>query len=47
MQPLPAPCPADLIPDAAGVNAFNAVYRQAKQQRAVFVAVERQARGGR
>lgn len=42
MQPLPTPCPADLIPDATSVDAFNAAYRQAKQQRAVFVAVERQ-----
>ncbi|MGP4003526.1 hypothetical protein [Streptomyces sp. 8N706] len=41
MQPLPVPCPADLIPDATGGDAFNAVYRQAKQERAVFVAVER------
>jgi hypothetical protein len=42
MQPLPAPCPCGLIPDATGMDAFNAAYRQAKQQRAVFVAVERQ-----
>ncbi|MEV3993948.1 hypothetical protein AB0J57_34235 [Streptomyces sp. NPDC049837] len=41
MQPLPVPCPADLVPDATGSEAFNAAYKQAKQQRAVFVAVER------
>ncbi|MER6031888.1 hypothetical protein [Streptomyces sp. NPDC001851] len=40
MQPLPAPCPADLIPDATGMAAFEAAYRQAKEQDAVFVAVE-------
>ncbi|MFJ9968760.1 hypothetical protein [Streptomyces avermitilis] len=40
MQPLPAPCPADLIPDATGMAAFKAAYRQAKQQDAVFVAIE-------
>ena len=39
MQPLPTPCPADLIP---GVDAFNAAYRHAKQQRVVSVAIERQ-----
>ncbi|WP_420082572.1 hypothetical protein ACN6AT_36625 (plasmid) [Streptomyces sp. JL4002] len=42
MQPLPTPCPAGLIPDATGQDAFTAAYRQAKQQRAVFVAVEKQ-----
>ncbi len=42
MEPLPIPCPADLIPDATGTDAFNAAYRQAKHQRAVFVAVEHQ-----
>ncbi|MEU9057129.1 hypothetical protein AB0D37_43330 [Streptomyces sp. NPDC048384] len=41
MQSLPEPCPADLMPDATGVDAFNAEYRAAKQQRTVFVAVER------
>ncbi|MGW3984737.1 hypothetical protein [Streptomyces mirabilis] len=41
MQPLPAPCPADLIPDVTGEEAFLAAYKAAKQQRAVFVAVER------
>ncbi|MFF1745340.1 hypothetical protein [Streptomyces mirabilis] len=34
----PAP---DLILDATGQEAFNAAYEAAKQQRAVFVAVER------
>ncbi|MCG7206567.1 hypothetical protein [Streptomyces arenae] len=40
MQPLPAPCPADLMPDATGTAAFEAAYRQAKDQDAAFVAVE-------
>ncbi|MEU6012390.1 hypothetical protein ABZ818_42405, partial [Streptomyces sp. NPDC047453] len=40
MQPLPAPCPADLIPDATGMAVFKAAYRQAKEQDAVFVAIE-------
>ncbi|MEU5092938.1 hypothetical protein [Streptomyces sp. NPDC021356] len=40
MQPLPQPCPAGLIPDATGMAAFKAAYRHAKQQRAVFVAIE-------
>ncbi|MGW7824675.1 hypothetical protein ACWGLF_42970 [Streptomyces puniciscabiei] len=40
MQPLPVPCPCDLIPDATGMVALRAAYRQAKQQGAVFVAVE-------
>jgi hypothetical protein len=42
MQPLPIPCPAALIPDATGQDAFNAVYRAAIEQRAVFIAVELQ-----
>lgn len=42
MQPLPVPCPAAQIPDATGVDAFNTAYGQAKEQRAVFIAVERQ-----
>lgn len=41
MQPLPAPCPAGLIPDVTGLEAFNAAYKAAKQQRAVFIAIER------
>jgi hypothetical protein len=40
MEPLAIPCPADLIPEATGADAFNAAYRQAEQQRVVFVAVE-------
>ncbi|MFI6005231.1 hypothetical protein ACIA98_33350 [Streptomyces sp. NPDC051366] len=44
MQPLPAPCPADLVPDATAVDAFNAAYKQAKQQHTVFIAVEQQGR---
>ncbi|MFD9099028.1 hypothetical protein [Streptomyces collinus] len=43
MEPLPTPCPADLIPDATGMAAFNAAYKVAKRQQAVFVAVECQA----
>ncbi|MGW5653728.1 hypothetical protein [Streptomyces humi] len=39
-QPLPAPCPADLMLDATGMAAFEAAYRQAKDQDAAFVAVE-------
>ncbi|MEU6664009.1 hypothetical protein [Streptomyces sp. NPDC046821] len=45
MQPLPAPCPAAQIPDATTTDAFNATYRQATQQHAIFIAVEQQ--GGR
>jgi hypothetical protein len=41
MQPLPAPCPADLIPDITGLEAFNAAHKAARQQRAVFIAIER------
>ncbi|MGW0604095.1 hypothetical protein [Streptomyces sp. NPDC002640] len=44
MQPLPAPCPAEQVPDATAVDAFNDAYRQAKHQHAVFVAVENQGR---
>jgi hypothetical protein len=44
MQPLPTPCPAGQVPDATAVDAFNAAYKQAKQQYAVFVAVENQGR---
>ncbi|MEU0946844.1 hypothetical protein ABZ379_29475 [Streptomyces canus] len=40
MQPLPIPCPSHLIPDAT--DTFGAVYRAAKAQRAVFVAIERE-----
>ncbi|MFD4610438.1 hypothetical protein ACFWOT_20595 [Streptomyces sp. NPDC058440] len=42
MQPLPTPCPADLIPDATGQDAFSAACHAAKQQRVVLVAIERQ-----
>lgn len=42
MEPLPTPCPAHLVPDATGTDAFNAAYRQAKQQHAGFIAIERQ-----
>jgi hypothetical protein len=40
VQPLPAPYPADLVPDATGMAAFEAAYRQAEEQDAVFVAIE-------
>ncbi|MGW3141436.1 hypothetical protein [Streptomyces sp. NPDC001139] len=40
LQPLPAPCPAHLIPDATGAEAFHDTYRNAIAHRAVFVAVE-------
>lgn len=40
VQPLPVPCPAHLIPDATGTDAFDAAYRQAMAQHAVFVAIE-------
>ncbi|MFB6675084.1 hypothetical protein ACFCWG_22255 [Streptomyces sp. NPDC056390] len=42
MQPLPTPCPADRIPDATGLDAFRSVCQAAKDQRVVFIAVERQ-----
>ncbi|MFF3363838.1 hypothetical protein [Streptomyces misionensis] len=40
MQPLPVPCPAHLVPDATGTNAFHDAYRNAMAQNAVFVAIE-------
>ncbi|MFB8402234.1 hypothetical protein [Streptomyces sp. NPDC055912] len=40
MEPLPIPCPAERIPDASGPNGFEAAYRAARQQRAVFIALE-------
>ncbi|MER7959914.1 hypothetical protein [Streptomyces sp. NPDC096030] len=45
MQPLPIPCPAAQIPDATGMDAFSAAYRAAREQHAVFVAVERHGPG--
>ncbi|MFF8925849.1 hypothetical protein ACF1AO_01145 [Streptomyces longwoodensis] len=44
MQPLPLPCPAHLIPDATGTDAFHTAYRQAMAQHAVFVAIEYERR---
>ncbi|MFF3460138.1 hypothetical protein ACFYXH_38750 [Streptomyces sp. NPDC002730] len=44
MQPLPFPCPADLIPDATGLDAFNIAYKAARTARVVFVAVKRRGR---
>ncbi|MFH8260528.1 hypothetical protein [Streptomyces roseolus] len=44
MPSLPTPCPADQVPDATAIDAFNTAYRQAKHQNAVFVAVENQGR---
>ncbi|MFL5996388.1 MAG: hypothetical protein ACJ736_19115 [Streptomyces sp.] len=40
MQPLPVPCPAHLIPDASGTEAFHTAYRHAMARQAVFVAIE-------
>ncbi|MFE9115869.1 hypothetical protein ACFYN9_40615 [Streptomyces collinus] len=40
MQSLPVPCPAHLIPDASGTDAFHKAYRQAMADHAVFVAIE-------
>ncbi|MFF9817812.1 hypothetical protein [Streptomyces sp. NPDC014006] len=40
MEPLPIPCPAHLIPNASGTDAFHEAYRQAMAHRAVFVAIE-------
>ncbi|MFJ8098731.1 hypothetical protein [Streptomyces griseofuscus] len=40
MQPLPVPCPAHLVPDATGTNAFHDAYRSAMAHNAVFVAIE-------
>ncbi|MCQ4083928.1 hypothetical protein NGB36_25900 [Streptomyces sp. RB6PN25] len=40
MQQLPLPCPAHLIPDATGTNAFHDAYRRAMAHNAVFVAIE-------
>ncbi|RFC71046.1 hypothetical protein [Streptomyces sp. AcE210] len=42
MEPLPTPCPADRIPDATGMEAFEAACQAAKDQRVVFIAVEHQ-----
>jgi hypothetical protein len=40
MQQLSIPCPDHLIPDAT--DSFDAAYRTAKAQRAVFVGIERE-----
>jgi hypothetical protein len=40
IRQLPIPCPGHLIPDAT--DSFGAVYRAAKAQGVVFVAIERQ-----
>ncbi|MGP3992099.1 hypothetical protein [Streptomyces sp. 3N207] len=42
MQPLPVPCPAPDIPDVTSPEAFYDAYKAAKQQRAVFIGIERQ-----
>ncbi|MFF4625639.1 hypothetical protein [Nonomuraea jabiensis] len=44
MQLPPIPCPAHLIPDATGTDAFHDVYRRAMAQQAVFVAIESERR---
>ncbi|MGW2207410.1 hypothetical protein [Streptomyces sp. NPDC001774] len=41
MEPLPTPCPAAQIPDATDPDDFDTAYRAAREQHAVFVAVER------
>ncbi|WP_369198971.1 hypothetical protein [Streptomyces djakartensis] len=41
MQSLPQPCPATLVPDVTGIDAYQAAYRAARLQGAVFVAIER------
>ncbi|TQJ92337.1 hypothetical protein [Streptomyces sp. SLBN-31] len=43
MQPLPVPCPARLIPDVTGAEAFRGAYREAMGRNAVFVAIESEA----
>ncbi|MFH9245748.1 hypothetical protein ACH4NT_19975 [Streptomyces lydicus] len=43
MQPVPTPCPPDLVPDVSEEGTYYAAYRQAKRQRAVFIAIECQA----
>lgn len=40
MQQPPVPCPGHLIPDAT--DRFDAAYRAAKAQRAVYVGIERE-----
>ncbi|WP_123962382.1 hypothetical protein [Streptomyces sp. TLI_185] len=40
MQQLPIPCPGHLIPDAT--DRFDAAYRAAKAQHAVYVGIERE-----
>ncbi|MGW3661413.1 hypothetical protein ACWD6R_39935 [Streptomyces sp. NPDC005151] len=40
MQPLPVPCPAHLIPEVSGTDAFHNAYREAMAQQVVFVAIE-------
>ncbi|MGW6405096.1 hypothetical protein [Streptomyces sp. NPDC055134] len=42
MEPLPTPCPADRVPDATGLDAFEAACQAARDQRVVFIGVERQ-----
>lgn len=44
VQPLPVPCPAYLIPDATGTDAFHDAYRIAMAHNAVFVAIESERR---
>jgi hypothetical protein len=44
VKPLPVPCPADLIPDVTGIQAFNAAYQAAKHAGTTFVGVERRGR---
>ncbi|MCZ4126125.1 hypothetical protein [Streptomyces sp. H39-S7] len=44
MPSLRSPCPAHLIPDATGLDTFNAAYKAAKMADAVYVGVERRGR---
>ncbi|MCX5233487.1 hypothetical protein [Streptomyces sp. NBC_00233] len=52
MLPLPIPYPAGLTPDATDTDAFSTVCQAAKEQKAVFIAIEhhsplRMAKAGR
>ncbi|MFI1769157.1 hypothetical protein ACH41H_45000 [Streptomyces sp. NPDC020800] len=42
MEPLPTPCPADLIPEVTSLGVCNAATRAAREQGVVWVGVERQ-----
>lgn len=42
METLPTPCPADLIPEVTSLDVCDAATRAAREQGAVWIAVERQ-----